>query len=126
MEQPLFNDRYRIASARLPGYDYGQNGAYFFTICTQQRTRYFGDIVVPEQDWSRAHLRPTPAADLATACWQQIPTRFPFVVLDAFVVMPDHVHGLLLIHKPTETVPELCYENRFTAQQNNLAAILRG
>lgn len=126
MDTELYNDRYRIATARLRGYDYGQNGAYFFTICTRNHTRYFGDIVVPGQDWSQARLRPTAVADLATTCWHQIPVRFSFVVLDAFVVMPDHVHGLLLIDKPTEAVPPLYYENRFAPQRDNLAAILRG
>ena len=42
MATELYHDRYRVASARLRGYDYGQNGAYFVTICTQHRTRYFG------------------------------------------------------------------------------------
>jgi REP element-mobilizing transposase RayT len=124
--EPLFNDQYRIATARLRGYDYGQNGAYFVTICTQDRVRYFGEIEVPAQDWAQARLHATPLAEVAVACWQQIPARFPFVLLDAFVVMPDHIHGLLLIDKPTNAAPPLYYENRFAPQRDNLAAILRG
>ncbi|SHJ49964.1 hypothetical protein SAMN02745146_3261 [Hymenobacter daecheongensis DSM 21074] len=126
MDTELYSDRYRVATARLRGYDYGQNGAYFVTICTRHRTRYFGEIVVPNHDWDQAHLAPTLVAALVQACWQQIPTRFPFVTLDAFVLMPDHLHGLLLFDKPTEPVPNLYYENRFTPQRENLAAILRG
>jgi len=126
MDTELYHDRYRIATARLRGYDYGQNGAYFVTICTQDRVRYFGEMEIPAQDWNPVRLRPTPLANVAAACWQQIPVRFPFVALDAFVVMPDHIHGLLLIDKPTETTPLLYYENRFAPQNDNLAAILRG
>ncbi|WP_100335949.1 transposase [Hymenobacter chitinivorans] len=126
MATELYHDKYRVASARLRGYDYGQNGAYFVTICTQHRTRFFGDIIVPDHDWDRAYLHPTPVAALVTAAWQQIPQRFPFVLLDAFILMPDHLHGLLLFDKPTEPTPPLHYENRFTPQRDNLAAILRG
>ncbi|MCB2410070.1 transposase [Hymenobacter lucidus] len=126
MATELYHDTYRVASARLRGYDYGQNGAYFVTICTQHRTRFFGDIVVPDYDWDQAYLSPTPVAALVSAAWQQIPQRFPFVLLDAFILMPDHLHGLLLFDKPTEPAPALHYENRFTPQRENLSAVLRG
>ncbi|WBO85919.1 transposase [Hymenobacter yonginensis] len=126
IDSELYHDRYRVASARLRGYDYGQNGAYFVTICTQHRTRFFGDIIVPNHDWDQASLDLTPVATLVLDGWQQIPARFPFVTLDAFVLMPDHLHGLLFFDKPTEPTPSLHYENRFAPQRDNLAAVLRG
>ncbi len=126
MDTELFKDRYRVASARLRGYDYGQNGAYFVTICTRHRIRYFGEIVVPGQDWDLAQLVPTPVARLVMTSWEQIPGRFPFVALDAFILMPDHLHGILLLDKPTEPTSSIDYENRFAPQRENLAAILRG
>lgn len=46
MNGELYNDTYRVASARLRGYDYGQNGAYFVTVCTRHRTCFFGDNVL--------------------------------------------------------------------------------
>ena len=105
MEAEKFDNRFRIASARWAGYDYGQNGMYFVTICTQARTRYFGEIILPTGSWDEAELYPTPQARIAQACWLQIPARFPFVLLDGFVVMPDHIHGLLLFDKPDESIP---------------------
>ena len=58
-ELDLFRDTYRVASIRLPGYDYGQSGAYFITIRTCGRQPSFGEVVVPEADWNAAFVRPT-------------------------------------------------------------------
>ena len=126
MEADKFDDRFRIASARWAGYDYSQSGMYFVTICTQNRARHFGEIILPTGDWDGAELYPTRQAQLAEVCWLQIPARFPFATLDAFVVMPDHIHGLLLFDKPGEQVPALNYQNNFGPQRDNLAAVIRG
>ncbi|MBD2721657.1 hypothetical protein IC234_05910 [Hymenobacter sp. BT189] len=126
MEGDKFNDRFRIASARWAGYDYSQNGAYFVTICTLNRARYFGEIILPTGNWEEAELASTAQARIAWECWLQIPVRFPFVRLDSFVVMPDHVHGLLLFDKADEKRPALNYQNTFGPQRENLAAVIRG
>ena len=126
MEADKFDDRFRIASARWAGYDYGQSGMYFVTICTQNRIRYFGEIILPTGNWDSAELYPSSQAQIVQACWLQIPSRFPFVSLDAFVVMPDHIHGLLLFNKPDEQTPPLNYQNTFGPQRDNLAAVIRG
>jgi putative transposase len=70
---------------RYPGYDYAQAGAVFVTICTQGRQRLFGAVV-------DGAVTLTPAA----ARLEQIPDRFPGVMIDAFIVMPDHIHGIFL------------------------------
>ena len=126
MEDDKFEDRFRIASARWAGYDYGQNGMYFVTVCTQNRIRYFGEIILPNGNWNSAELHPLPQAQIVEACWLQIPSRFPFVALDTFAVMPDHIHGLLLFDKPDEQTPLLNYQNTFGPQRDNLAAVIRG
>ena len=126
MEADKFDDQFRILSARWTGYDYGQSGMYFVTICTQNRIRYFGEIILPSGDWDSAELQPSPQARIAQACWLQISSRFPFVSLDAFVMMPDHLHGLLLFNKPDEQTPPLNYQNAFGPQRGNLAAVIRG
>jgi REP element-mobilizing transposase RayT len=69
-------------SIRLPGHDYASAGAYFVTICTHQRELLFEDPVL---------------RGVAEALWQRIPRHFPHVQLDAWVVMPNHVHGILVI-----------------------------
>jgi REP element-mobilizing transposase RayT len=58
-------------------------------------------------------------------CWYEIPQHFPFVVLDEFVVMPNHIHGILIINKPTLT-PISNTKNEFGPQSKNLASIVRG
>ncbi|WP_321372554.1 transposase [uncultured Draconibacterium sp.] len=87
-----FRNKYRISSTRLQNWDYGSNAAYFVTICTQGREHYFGDIVNGEMQLS-------PIGKLAEKYWMEIPQHFPFVQLNAFVVMPNHVHGIIVIDR---------------------------
>ena len=77
-------------SIRLKSYDYSQAGAYFITICAHDRACVFGDIVDNQ-------MRLSDAGRMATECWEEIPRHFPGVALDAFVVMPNHVHGIWVI-----------------------------
>ncbi|MGQ9620274.1 MAG: hypothetical protein ACUVTX_04735 [Bacteroidales bacterium] len=88
-----FRNRYRIASARLQTWDYGRNGAYFITICTGNRNCYFGNI-----QSGVMHL--SELGHIARKLWLEIPAHFPFVKLSGFVVMPDHIHGIIIIDKP--------------------------
>jgi REP element-mobilizing transposase RayT len=90
MEGRKFKNRFRVDSIRLKGYDYSQNGFYFITICTKYKRPYFGVI-------EYCKMRFTKLGCIAHNCWLEIPKHFPFVVLDAFVIMPDHVHGILVI-----------------------------
>jgi len=77
-------------SIRLKGYDYSQAGAYFITIVTQDRACLFGEVVDGE-------MRLNEAGRIAERCWRAIPDHFPHVRLDEFVIMPNHVHGILWI-----------------------------
>jgi REP element-mobilizing transposase RayT len=79
----------RRNSLRDPGYDYAQPGAVFVTICTSGRQPLFGTM-------QSSHLVHTPAGATAVDRWRAIPDRFPTVAIDAFVVMPDHVHSILI------------------------------
>lgn len=80
----------RRISLRLQGYDYSQSGAYFVTICTQGRRPLFGSV-------GDARVRLAPPGEMVTAAWTQLPDRFASVTLDRFVVMPDHLHGILIL-----------------------------
>ena len=91
---PFNSEKHRRRSIRLPGYDYSQPGAYFVTICTLNRACLFGDIV-------NGVMRLNPMGCMVQECWMAIPQHFPHVVLDAFVVMPNHVHGILVIVEKT-------------------------
>jgi putative transposase len=77
-------------SMRLQGYDYAQAGAYFVTICTQGRACLFGEVV-DGQMWV------SDAGRMVQDAWLALPARFANVALDAFVVMPNHVHGIVVL-----------------------------
>ncbi|MCP9448186.1 MAG: hypothetical protein NNA22_11550, partial [Nitrospira sp.] len=77
-------------SIRLKGYDYSQTGAYFITAVTQDRVCLFGEVVDGE-------MRVNKFGEIARHCWFDIPAHFPHAELDAFVVMPNHVHGIIVI-----------------------------
>lgn len=84
---------HRRRSIRLEGYDYTQAGAYFVTPCVQDRRCLLGGV----QD-GQVHL--SPLGRIVQDCWAEIPAHFPVVVLDAYVIMPNHVHGILMITEP--------------------------
>ena len=84
-----FQNKYRIESARLQGYDYGSHGHYFVTICTKNRINYFGEISVF-----------TEIGKIANNFWKEIPAHYPFVEIDHFIVMPNHIHGVLFFNRP--------------------------
>lgn len=90
-----FKNKYRLGSARLAGYDYGQNGAYFITICTANREPFFGEVLNKEMQLNQL-------GEMAQKYWLQIPQQFSFAKLDEYVIMPNHIHGILMIDKPTE------------------------
>lgn len=90
-----FRNKYRIASLRLQNWDYGWNGKYFITICTKDRVHFFGEIISPQQK-----MMLTETGKKVLEIWNEIPAHFPFVLLDEFLVMPNHIHGILIIDKP--------------------------
>jgi len=77
-------------SIRLKEYDYSQPGAYFVTVCTWRRENLFGEVV--DRD-----VRLNEKGHIVVECWNRILEHFPGVELDAFVVMPNHIHGIIVI-----------------------------
>ncbi|PIP33612.1 hypothetical protein COX22_03400 [Candidatus Falkowbacteria bacterium CG23_combo_of_CG06-09_8_20_14_all_49_15] len=150
----LFRNKYRILPSRLAGWNYGQSGSYFITVCAKNRINYFGHIRAGQMIWSEL-------GRLAKLCWQMIPNHFPQIKLDVFVVMPDHVHGIIhIIHNKKSvgpdgpdvgpdgpdvgpdgpdvetqnfaslrvagTITNQCYKNKFGSQSKNISSIIRG
>jgi REP element-mobilizing transposase RayT len=77
-------------SIRLKGYDYGQPGAYFVTLCVQDRVCVLGEIVrdaMTLSDWGR----------IAAQSWLWLEEQYPHVALDVWVVMPNHLHGIVIL-----------------------------
>ncbi len=97
-----FQNKYRIPSARASWWNYCNNGLYFITICTAGREHFFGEIENGEMALSEI-------GKITQSCWFEIPQHFTYVKLDAFVVMPNHVHGIVVIDKESlnlvETLP---------------------
>ena len=102
--QNKFQNKYRIPSARLQIWDYANNGAYFITICTQNREHFFGNI-------KNGIMQLSEIGKLSAQFWYDIPNHFPMVELGNFVVIPNHVHGILIMNHPVET--------RLIASDNN-------
>jgi hypothetical protein len=75
---------------RLVGHDYSQPGEYFVTLCTKDREDIFGEIIGGE-------MRLNEVGEIAVKSWKEIPLYSPCIELDEFVVMPNHVHGIIAI-----------------------------
>ena len=80
-------------SIRLPGYDYAQPGAYFITVCTYHRIHLFGEI-------ANDIVRLSEFGHLVQAVWDDLPNHYAHVVTDAFVIMPNHIHGIIVLDPP--------------------------
>lgn len=122
-----FQNKYRIASARAPWWDYGQDAAYFVTICTKDRKHFFGDVVNGVMKLSHVGI-------IADLLWNEIKNHANHIGLDEYVVMPNHVHGILILNgNRVETthplslppVPEPPTKSRFQNQgKNTLSSIV--
>jgi putative transposase len=75
-------------SIRLKGFDYSREGLYFITICTHDRQLLFGRI-------EKGKMNLSDGGKVAHECWLAIPEHFPKVKLHEFVIMPDHLHGII-------------------------------
>ena len=82
--------KHRRRSIRLKDFDYGQPGAYFVTVVTQGRLLFFGNVVDGQTRLSDEGI-------ITRQCWQVIPEHFSNVSLDEFVVMPNHLHGIVVM-----------------------------
>ncbi len=84
--------KHHRSSIRLQGYDYRQAGFYYVTICCYQRQCLFGEIV-------NGVMQPNLMGETVVAVWNRLTQHFPFIELDAFVLMPNHVHGIIVIQE---------------------------
>jgi REP element-mobilizing transposase RayT len=95
-KQPLINTKiakhpYR-KNPRLSTYDYANAGYYFVTICTHKRECFFGEIIEEGM-----HLNS--AGQMIASVWADMPRRLNKIGLDSFVVMPNHIHGIIVLEK---------------------------
>ena len=132
-----YQNKYRIASARMKNYDYASNGAYFVTIVTKNREHFFGNIVDGKMVLNEI-------GEIVCDEWSKTPKIRPDMNLTMveFVVMPNHIHGIIYIGENefnTNSVARGCrdamhgvsttnneYKNKFEPQRKNLSSIIRG
>ena len=79
---------------RLKGYDYSQQGYYFVTICTQNYENLFGDVIDGKMILNDSGL-------MVEKLWEELPLFYSDIVCDKFVIMPNHIHGIILIKETT-------------------------
>ena len=115
-------------SMRLKDYDYTQNGYYFVTICAENKIEYFGEIIDGEMILSEI-------GKIANQCWLEIPEHFPDVSLDEYIIMPNHLHGVIAIENNNDFIKN---ENPIVGNKNfcslpwqtklsrSLSSIIRG
>ncbi len=106
--------RYHKGSIRYHGYDYTQPGRYFITICTKNRKRHFGLIEHEKMILSEK-------GKIAQQILIDIPLHFPFMRLDEYVIMPDHVHAIIIINgtvNPAHTIVDPSHVNADPSHAN--------
>ncbi|MDP6628343.1 MAG: transposase, partial [Candidatus Marinimicrobia bacterium] len=86
-----YKNTFRIESARLHYWDYSNPGMYFVTICTQNFMEWFGVVNNEKMDLNKM-------GEIADSCWTKIPNHFPNVELDEYIIMPNHIHGIIGIN----------------------------
>jgi hypothetical protein len=114
----LFRNKYRVESARLKNWDYASEGYYFITICTQNRECCLGDI-------DNGKMGLSEIGGIAEKCWSEIPAHFPHVELDAFIVMPNHIHGIVVINDIADTVGGAGGDGGPAIETQNFASLQR-
>jgi putative transposase len=120
MYNPLIHNR---QSRRLKGYDYASQGLYFVTLNTENRNKLFGEIKIGVLHLNEAGL-------IVQNCWLAIPKHFPHVTIHEFVIMPDHIHGIIeIIYNPNIIVGAKNFSPRlseFISPTKTIGSIVRG
>jgi putative transposase len=119
MAKDLYINKYRRQTRRNNTHDYASDCWYFITINTLHRNPYFGQLVTTGHGPS---LQPSEIGLIAMEYWNQIPQHFSYTKLDAFVLMPDHLHGILKI----ESTNNKSSTNKFGGQHLNLGSCING
>ena len=83
------SEKHNRRSIRLKGYNYAQSGAYYVTICTQHRECMFGEI-------KKGHMHMNEIGNMVQDVWNELPTKYAGIENDEFIIMPNHIHGIII------------------------------
>ncbi len=111
-----YKNKYRIPSARLPNWDYRWSGAYFITICTANREHYFGQI-------NDDMMTLSPVGVIANILWYEIKNHTKNVELGEFVVMPNHIHGIIFLDNDETNTVETLHATSLQQNKNQYSEI---
>ncbi len=98
-------------SIRLKGYDYSQAGLYFITICCHDKMRLFGEI-------ENGGMKLNDAGIIADECWKEIPMHFPDAVLHEYIIMPNHIHGIIELKQKNINNTDVGFEKTVVGIEN--------
>ena len=93
------NDQRRRRSIRLQNYDYSKAGAYYITVCTRNRKLLFGDVV-------QGQMKINEVGRIVQNVWDSLPQFYEDIELDAFIIMPNHLHGIIVIRSAVGAIHE--------------------
>lgn len=96
LQMGIFKNKYRVESTRLEGYDYSNPAWYYVTICTKGMKEWFGKV-------ENAKMILNHSGKITSKLFEEIPDHFENVKVDYFVIMPNHVHGIIIIEDFVET-----------------------
>ena len=105
----LYKDKYRVESTRLREWDYSSSGYYFVTICTNNM-----ECVLSRITYGKVVL--TGIGNIAKRLWLEVPEHFKNVELDEFIIMPNHMHGIVIINN-VETCHGMSLQKKFKCKQ---------
>ena len=111
-----YRGQYRIESTRLKGWDYSSAGYYFVTICTKDKRPYFGIIV-------DGVVQLSDMGEISFNHWMEIPEHFSSVGIDEFVVMPNHVHGIIVIRSNDMSNVETLHATSLRTNDHSMSKI---
>ena len=109
-------NKHHRQSIRLKEFDYRQNGAYFVTICSHNKECLFGNVMNEE-------MQLNDAGRMVQAVWNEISSHYPGIETDTFIVMPNHIHGIIVLAgvTPGVLIPDNSPINDTTVQQQPLS-----
>lgn len=111
-------EKYPNKQIRLQKYDYSQPGYYFITVCAKDKVEYFGKV-------ENGKMIPNEIGKIVERIWNLIPESYPCVALDNFIVMPNHLHGIIIIQPHNDGTPLQGYTLWFQIHYLRLLIILK-
>ena len=98
-------------SIRLKEYDYSQPVEYFITICTHDKKCVFGEVIEEQ-------IRLSLIGEIVKNYWEKLPKHFPKVKLDEYVIMPNHIHGIIIITEGRDLINQIPTKSNFPLMKN--------